>query len=85
MADLFALVNTGACVVKAFCLGYSSVSSAVLQLQAGEHLLMLLPTGIAQYVTSNMSSRTSGRWHVQCDNTMYVISGIPFSVVPPYK
>ena len=78
-------VSTGAHVAKAFCLDYASISSTVLQLQARECLLTLLPIGIAQYVMSNMSSGTSGRWCVQCDDTAYIISGILLSVVPSYK
>ena len=84
-ADLLAPVSTGAHIAKAFHLGYASVSSTVLRLQARECLLTLLPIGIAQYVMSNMSSGTSGRWCVQCDDTAYIISGILLSVVPSYK
>ena len=61
MADLSALVGTGALVAKAAGLGYNPTSSAVLQLLARECQLALMPTDVAWYVTSNMSSQISSR------------------------
>ena len=47
--------------------------------------LALLPTEVAQCVTSNVSSQTSGRWHMWCDITTYVICQNSISVVCPIK
>ena len=58
---IFALVCTGALVAKAAGLGYNPTSSAVLQLLARERQLALMPTDVAWYVTSNMSSQISSR------------------------
>ena len=47
-ADLSAPVGTGARIAEAVSLGYTTVNSIVLQLQARECLLMLLLVGVAQ-------------------------------------
>ena len=57
MADLYAPEGTGACIAKAGCLGYAPVNSIVWQLWTAECLLMVLPTGVAQDMMLNVSSK----------------------------
>ena len=74
----FCTSNYQCTIAKADGLGNCPVNHLVLRLWARKHQLTLLTTGIARYVMSNASSQTSSRWCMQCDNTTYVITGIPF-------
>ena len=52
-------------------LGYSPIAYVVWLLWTGIPLV-LSPTDFAHCMTSNASSQTSCRWHVQCDVTTYI-------------
>ena len=75
---LFCTSNYRCTIAKADGLGYSPVNHLALMLWARKCWLILLTTGIAQYMMSNVSSWTSDRWCMRSDNTAYVITRIPF-------
>ena len=55
-------------------LGYGPPSATVWLLQAGKVIITgLLPMTVTQDVTSYVSYRISGSWHIQCYVTIYIM------------